>query len=380
LTAPRRTELTGPAALEDMGAALDELLATAGAPVTARRPWLSAWTATFRERDPWLVCLYEDERLDGVALLARVRRGGTWRVTGLGHGASDHSMCFPVRSPAAAEPLAAAVDDAVGGLSGPWSFMAEQQPADDLVVHALARRWRTTTLVPGDGCPVLYLDRGERNMYSSKKTRRDLKEARWRLEEAGLESSVECISGAAVRDALPLVMTLHRERDHALGRRSDLDDPDYRAFYEAVVRSCSERDEMEVVLVRIGDRPAAFELAIIDSGAYRLWDGRIATEFAHFGPGHLAREAVLDRVLADLRFTEVDWMRGAQQYKRHLSREIVPTVELRAWSSPAARVVLDLPRRARGVFARIRSEHPVFQRMWSAVKKRTVLRRSRRAS
>ena len=206
-----------------------------------------------------------------------------------------------------------------------------------------------------------------------------MRQARERLAAEGRGVSVtQLVDPGDIASVLPAVVALHRARDHAASRRSDLDDEARRTFYESVVRQHSARREVELWLVRVDGELAAYDLAFVDGSAYRLWDGRIAPALSRFAPGHLGREAVLERVVSDPALDELDWMRGEQPYKHQMARAVDATHELRAWSSPAAAAALDMPRRGRAWFRQMRTEYPVLQRAWMAVKERTVLERARR--
>ena len=154
-------QATGPDVLDRLGGRLDDLLAAAGAPVTARRPWLSAWAAAFPHTEPWVVWVPgcdDRDTMDAAALLARSRRFGATLVSGLGHGTSDRGVSFPARNAAAATALADAVAGALRALPGPWALVVEQQPAADPVPALLAARLRVARVSAGDGCPVLRID------------------------------------------------------------------------------------------------------------------------------------------------------------------------------------------------------------------------------
>lgn len=377
---PHAEHLTGAQVLAALGVELDALMDEVASPITARRPWLQCWVDANPDVEPWAITLRtEDGRLDGVALLGRSRQRGIHRITALGHGFSDRSRPLVARTPPAAEALARAVAEAVSARR-PWSFVLEQLPVDDPVATRLESLLPRASLVPGDGCPVLHIDDRNPRSYSTKKTRRDVTQGRKRLAEEGLDLEIAYLDKPdEVVDAIPLVIDLRRQRDHALGRRSHLDDPRQREFYLEVVRAHAEDGLVELIIVRIGGVPAAFDLAFCDGSAYRLWDGRIASDFARFSPGHLSREALLERVVPDPVFTELDWMRGEQSYKRQLATSVEPTALLQAYSSPAVRTFTELPRRTRTLVARVRDSHPIFKQGLEVVKRYTVLRGVNRA-
>src|SRR4051794_10693799 len=63
-------ELHGASLLDVLGDELDRLHDAMDAPITARRPWLVAWTKAYPEYEPWAIGVRSsDGELCGVALL-----------------------------------------------------------------------------------------------------------------------------------------------------------------------------------------------------------------------------------------------------------------------------------------------------------------------
>ena len=56
-------------------------------------------------------------------------------------------------------------------------------------------------------------------------------------------------------------------------------------------------------------------VALLDDDVYRIYDGRMNTDFADYSPGRLAEAAALARALRDPRFTLLDWMSGIASEK-----------------------------------------------------------------
>ena len=363
-------EWAGPDALE-RASGVDELLSAVGAPVTARRPWLGRWAEAYPDWEPWVVAIGPNAgSLEAAALLARRRTAGVTQVTGLAHGATDRSRCLVSATVMAAEALADALASRLRSLRGPWSLVVEQLPEDEPAAPLLVARAPCGQVERGDGCPVLPIDVRDPAAYVKKKVRRDLRQARERLEAEGAVATVEHLSTPeAVLDALPTVVALHRARDHDVGRPSALDDDRRRRFYLEAVGDLARCGAAEATFVRIDGAIAAYELSLLDGATYRLFDGRMATPYARFNPGHLATEAILRRVVDDPRLEAIDWMRGEQPYKLHMARHVDGMVEVRAWSSAAVRTVADAPRWARARFRQVRAEHPAVARAWKAVRR-----------
>jgi len=53
--------------------------------------------------------------------------------------------------------------------------------------------------------------------------------------------------------------------------------------------------------------------------------------------GRLANPEALRHVVQDQQYDALDWMRGEEPYKLQSATEVVPTVVLRAWSTPVLR-------------------------------------------
>ncbi|MDP8991947.1 MAG: GNAT family N-acetyltransferase [Actinomycetota bacterium] len=366
----------GDDALDRLGPGLDALHAATGVPVTARRAWLESWADCYRAWEPWCIAVTAgDGDLAGAAVLARRRLGPLVDVVGLGHGPSD-SAALPARDEAAARALARAVVAHLRSLRPAWRLRVEQLPEGDAVATAIARDLPHAAIVRGDGCPRIHVDEGSRpDDYLSDKVRRDERRAVNRLMREGLGHRVEHLRRPEeVLAALPELVRVHRQRDRALSRKSDLDVAESLCFYRRVVARHAEHGEVQLSLLRIDGELAAYDLTFLDGAAYRFWDGRIDTRWGRFSPGHLLCSAVLKRAAEDRRVAELDWMRGEETYKLRIAATVAPHQHLHAWSSPPVRALDRAPRRARAAFAAARDRHPGLQRAWLAVKSRTVLR------
>jgi peptidoglycan/xylan/chitin deacetylase (PgdA/CDA1 family) len=139
--------------LRSLGTELDELLESVSAPVTWRRPWLQAWVDCYPHFEPWAVVASQDSKTVGAALLASRRHKGGTQVVAIGHGPSDQ-IRMPLRDPAAADVMAAAILGHVRTLPGPRRLIIDQLPDGDPVAQALAAL-RGCTLRGGDASPTV---------------------------------------------------------------------------------------------------------------------------------------------------------------------------------------------------------------------------------
>ncbi|MDP9341644.1 MAG: GNAT family N-acetyltransferase [Actinomycetota bacterium] len=371
-------ELAGQGALGELGERLDDLHAASGAPITARRPWLTTWTSCYPDFQPWAIALDGAGRLDAVALLGRKRVGRRTEVVGLGHGPSDQTR-LAARDGEAAVELGRAVAAAVRALPRPWRLRVEQLPVDDPAAATIASLLPGGRLIPGDGSPTTRFEHGGRsfNAYVGHNSRGVAKTMRNRIKRAGMDLEVDHIRDPErIVAALPEVEQVHRDRDLHLVRRSDLDDGRMAAFWRSIITELARRGEVELTTLRFSGRLAGYVVGVLDGTAYRLWDGRFDPEFSWFSPGRLADQSALAAALAGERFDEFDWMRGEEEYKLRTSTDVVPAQHLVAWSGALVRMRAESPQATKQALRRVRDGNRVLTRAWRAYRSRWLRRRT----
>jgi CelD/BcsL family acetyltransferase involved in cellulose biosynthesis len=281
---------------------------------------------------------------------------------------------FPAVSPESASMLAKCIVRQLRATPGPWWLRVEQLPVNDPVAQAIARMFPYAALTPGDPCPVVRFDRGRSlSDYVSPKNRQNSRTRMNRFQRAG-----KSVVFAHVRDPaevaahLPAMERIRRERDHSLLRRSDLEDPRFAAFWRSTILGLSRRGEVELTVLAVQGELVAYVVGLLDGGSYRTWDTRFSPDWNKFSPGRLANEAALQSALADERFHEFDWMRGAEQYKLAFATHGVPSEHLVAWSSPISRAVIDAARHLKRAAREIRDRHQWLQIAWLALRTRSI--------
>ena len=321
------------------------LFEATGTPVPARTEWLSCWLAAFEAVEPVAVVAGDPTEPTGLACLAVTRLGPFRTVTLVGDGPSDYGR-MPVRDEAAAEAVAAGIVSLLTAMPRPWRLRLAQLPVDDPVASRLRTALPGARLEPGQNCPRLTISPGrtlEQHMSSS--GRRAARQGRDRLAKTGLRSSIARIRDPAeIRQLLPDIVALHRGRDHALGRRSDLDGQPRRRFYVAVVSQLADIGAIELFTLRLEGELVAFFLGLRDESTagtvYRSWDGRISSGYPHLALGRVLRAHLIEAILADPDVGEIDWMRGELQHKMLAVTHAQPAQQLLAESSPLVDVVI----------------------------------------
>lgn len=317
-----------------------DLFDATGTPVCARPPWLTTWLEAFPAVEPVAVVAGEPGRVDGLACLAVSRRGPLRTVTLVGAGPSDYGR-LPARDPAAAAALAGGIADMLRGLRPPWRLHLDQLPVGDPVVAALLAALPRAYTEEGQPCPQLAFGPERLPVRPTASGRRALRRARKRLDGTGLAMTVERTRDLVqVRLLVPELIALHRDRDHWIGRRSDLDDPGRRAFYSAVVSRLADSGRVEVFTLRLDGTLAAYFLGLRDGTVFRNWDGRISSAWPELSLGLLLQTELVAALLADPELAGLDLCRGALQHKMHGVTGVVPAVLVRAESSPRVTLAL----------------------------------------
>lgn len=375
--ATRTHVATGADALRTMGDELDELYAATATPVTARRRWQQAWVDCYRGWTPLVVAVgpatgTHAGRLDAAAGLAWQRTGGVTTVVGIGTGPADY-LRLPARSPAAAEALAAAVDDALAGLPRPRRLTLHRlPPTDPVAATMIAVGGRSARLAPGPSASTTrFGEERTARAYMSSNEYRERKRMRNRLRREGRVETWRVLHDPdELVAALPAIEAVQRRRDAALGRASKLDHPGAGPFYRRVLLDHAEAGELEVLTFAIDGELASYLVAFRDGSAFRAWNTAFDARFAAYGPGRLIMCAGLDHALEDPACDEFDWMLGDEAYKGSFRTVDVPTVDLLAWSSPLARAVLDAPRLAKDRLRPIKRRHPALDQALERIKHR----------
>jgi CelD/BcsL family acetyltransferase involved in cellulose biosynthesis len=350
----RVTTCLGRDALERCATAYDELAAAAGVPVTGSRRWLQTWVDCYPDWDPWVVLVEDGTAALAAAPLARRRRGPATQVVGLGHGPSD-LLRLPAVDDGAAAALATHLAAALTP-QGPWTLRLDQLAAGEAVGEALATLLPLARQTPGDGLPLLRVDpRRDPALHLSRNTRQAVRAAVSRLERAGHEVEQRWTEDSAdIEQALPEIARVHRARSEAQAQAIDHDDPRAEAFHREVIARHALAGCVHLFTLRVDGDLAAFVVGIRDGDTLRVWNNRLNPAWAHASAGRVANAAAVRLVVEDRRFAALDWMRGEEAYKLSSATDMVPTVQLRAWSSRAAR----MPAQAGTVARRARDRSP----------------------
>ena len=299
--------------IRPMSKDVDELVRDLKMPVMATWGWLQHWAESFTAWTPMMVQVRtpDTQQLVGCAMLAIDKKASGATVVAMGHSSSLYAG-LPARDPAAALALAKAIVDALDDVSEAWALDLEQLPDHDPTLRYLNEKLDNGQLLPELRVPrVVFSTAHSIEEVLSKSKRKQLRKARNRIEQAGLEMVIAFDRGRAISsELLDEVEAVHVSRDRDARRNSDLDRPAEREFWRRVVEGGNEDWEIEIATLRLDGELAAYAVAILDGDAYRIYDGRMSTDWQHYSPGRLVEAAALQRALSDQRFTVLDWMSG----------------------------------------------------------------------
>jgi Acetyltransferase (GNAT) domain len=183
-------------------------------------------------------------------------------------------------------------------------------PASDALVDAFARGLGVFEGTPADPIPVIRTD-GTQDIAALLEhgVQRTLRKAANRLSADGRTTAVQVhVTAESVARLLPEIAAHHRERDHAHGRVSELDDARRRELWEMRLRALAETEQLEMTTLLIDGELAAYVLGVVDGDVYRLLEGRFVSRWARYSPGRQLEAAVVQRVLDDPMLSGLDWM------------------------------------------------------------------------
>lgn len=153
------------------------------------------------------------------------------------------------------------------------------------------------------------------------------------------------VADGATRSWLPRLEKLRITRDRATRRGRELETGASGALWTMYLDSVTDR--LEVFALQAADQVVGFNLVLRDGPAWRVVDGRISSDFVSFGMGRIVHQNLTAAALKDPAIRAVEWGRGEQDYKRHLTTEAIRTVDIVWYSNWFAEFAVLAPDRAK---------------------------------
>ncbi len=305
-------------AIRAVASDINALNADLGVPLMASWPWLNSWAESFQNWSPMMIDLRsaETSELMGYALLAYMERAQGTAIVAMGHGSSLYSA-LPARDDDSASALADAIASTLDEMPGAWSLELEQMHDLDHTLLQLADELDHAQLLPELRIPrVIFSTAHHINDVLSKSMRKQIRRAEKKISNDELEMTIAFDRGQAISmELIDEVESVHVARDRDARRNSDLLRPSERAFWRQVVESPNADWEVEIATLRLDGNLAAYVVALLDGDTYRVYDGRMSTEFRDYSPGRIIEAKALHRAMTDPRFAVLDWMSGVAAEK-----------------------------------------------------------------
>ncbi len=287
-----------------------------------RSSWLLR-AARLLPGDPLVVAVHEDGALTGFLAATAQRGRRVTRIELLGGDLNDYAPMFATSHHAAQQVATAFVD----WLGTQRRWLVEIDQIDDPALAAeLAARLGAS---PVDGAAMPRIVQLA-DFTPSKSARKANRKTANRLDVDGRDWHFDRFGSDAPADLVGSLVALRRERDHASGRRSHLDDPARRDFYLETVHDLLGRGLATIHTLTIDDVLAAYVIGLRDQFVHRVWDGRVAVGYERYRAGIACTWRMREDAQADPLVDTLDWLRGSNPEKIH--NDVVTLPCLRATS------------------------------------------------
>jgi hypothetical protein len=296
--------------LRVLAAEIDALALRCGAPATARPPWVLATLSLEPDRRPWGIMVRDAGGVLVACALLADSAGHSADLVRIAGSGSGHRGALIADSRPAAERLARAMAEAL--VTRTRSFRLSLGPVDAScsVVATLTQVLPGAVAAPVDPIPVVRRNASRSAAdYLTPGLQRTLRKASNRLARDGHSLSISFTRDRGrIARMLPVLEECHRDRDHARGRDSDLDDGPARLLWHARLRALADDGCLELATAQVDGHLAAYVLGILDRPTYRVLEGHLVTHWARYAPGRVLESAVLQRMLDDDAYDTFDWM------------------------------------------------------------------------
>jgi CelD/BcsL family acetyltransferase involved in cellulose biosynthesis len=281
--------------------------------------WLSAWYRHWADGGtPWILAVYDGERLAGLAAFLLRGRGGLRFLSGLGVGVGNYWDV--IAAPGDREQAVAAVAAELRRRSSEWdAFFMDKLPEESLTTEALRGAGLRVERIMRLASPRIELPTTFEDYLAvvSSRRRRDIRR-RLRALDAG-ELSIRPVSDPdGLRSAIERWQALKVEW---WARRDMPMDPEHgsRRFLDFTIEALTAmvpRAQAAVWEMCHGDEVIAIKIGLLDENTFYGWLFGFDSRFENLQPGHmLIAYGIRWSIQEKLRY--YDFMLGAESYKYH---------------------------------------------------------------
>ena len=287
--------------------------------------WLREWWRHYGDDGELRIHVaYRDGRLVGALPLCVRAQSGLRVLTFLGgaHSALADLLVAPGEDLATAEALARRITGSEQDFADLFGL-----PGDSLLARALGGA--KLRLVERGEAPVLDLEGSWEDVYRAKLSSKKRAQNRRRKRGLAKLGTIEVVVARTKDELAPALedaFVLHALRWNGRPDGSDFATPAGRRFHRAALLALADSDVPRIVTLKVAGRPAAFHYFF--ALERRMYVHRMGFDpaFAQFSPGWLNTLDTIALAAAE-GLTRVEFLGGAERYKRELSDRFEPLYE-----------------------------------------------------
>lgn len=305
--------LHGRDSIEAYDSALDELARRCNASVTGRWAWMHASVAQDGVQASACLITGEDGELRAAAVLLHHLDDAGVRRLRLASGGDGHRAAMLAVDDDAARALGEAVAGIVTAVDGPAQLQLGPLAVGDAALESLLEQLPDAAInATAELIPSVRAKSTDLADYLSHGMLRTLRKSHNRLVNDGVVAEFTTTRDAEeIIARLPEVAVVARERDHAGGRASLLDDEAGLRRWTTRLTDLARLCRLQLDTLSLDGEPAAYVVGVEDGRVFRLIEGRFVMAWKRYAPGRLLEAHVLQRVLDDPHLDELDWMTSA---------------------------------------------------------------------
>lgn len=140
-----------------------------------------------------------------------------------------------------------------------------------------------------------------------------------------------------IRAALPHFVEMHVARFRSAGRSSNLADPERQAFLSELARLLSQRGQMVLTRLKVGDRPIAWNFGFQFAGKWFYYQPTFDVAWQRYSPGVCLLAKMVEAACDDPAINVVDLGLGAEGYKERFATNARQTLHVTLTNSAVRR-------------------------------------------
>ena len=283
-----------------------------GATTFQRPEWVLGWMETFRPSRPWLVAVWQESRLVGLAPLLIYAKNSQRVLAFMAGGVSDY-LDFLV-DPSFTDQAIATIFEEIEGHPDLWDQveLTDIPQSSSLLAASSSRNY---DVQPHDSCLVLGLPRAldDLNTVVPPHKLRNFRNARRRISKSG-DFRVELASFTNCDEAFSNLFRLHTERWNDTGQTGVLSEHGVQDFHLHVSCELLSKGILRLYMVYLQELCIATLYSFFESDIVYCYLQGFDPEYSKLSPGTFILGTVIEDAIRH-RAGKIDFLRGCEPYK-----------------------------------------------------------------